>query len=591
MPNLTKIRTANNEKEIIIDGKGVSPGIAIGKAIVFDNNLRNVPKYRIEADKTEAEQQRFKNAILKTKEQLTELKNKTSSLKDKENWDYIIDSYAQMLSSSRIVDGTLKRIAAENINAENALQIEVANIAKIFEAMDDQYLATRIEDIRGVAQRLIMNLTGQGVKKYINLPQGSIVICNELSAADTVQLDSKNAYAFATVNGGIQGHASLFARSIGMPAAVDAKGMLEVVHDGDIIIIDGTYGRVIINPAADTLKKYRKYRADFLRWKRSFYRLKNLPADTLDGVHISLKGNIDIPSEAEYLMEVGIDGIGLFRSEYMFMNRAALPTEEEQFEIILKVVETLKGKTLTFRTLDLGGDKPSDLIHSQQYNVQNPALGLRGIRCSLKWQEILETQFSAILRASAFGPIEIMLPMISAAQEITKARQIFNEVAAKLRTRGVKIADPLPKLGIMIEIPGAAIEAEALAEYADFFSIGTNDLIQYTLATDRTNQNVSYLFNPMHPAVLRLIKMTVDAGNKKGISVSVCGEMAANYKYTSVLIGLGVRTLSMPASNIPMVKERIRSLRCADATGLVNRIFQEHHPDKIWKIIRESENY
>ncbi len=591
MKSLTKIRQSGNQKEIILDGKGVSPGIAIGRAVVFDNDLVNVPKYRIKPDGVLREQTRFKEAISRTNEQFLELKDKTSSLKDKENWDYIIEGYTQMLKSSRIVDGTNKRIASDLINAEQALQIEVANVIKIFEAMDDSYISAKVEDIRGVSRRLIQNLTLKGEKQFVNLPENSIVICNELSAADTVQIDSHNTHGFATLLGGIQGHASLFARSIGLPAAVDVKGLLENVHDGDIVVIDGTYGQIIVNPSTESLKKYRLYRANYLRWKRSFSRLKDLSAETLDGHKITLKGNIDLASEADFVMEVGADGVGLLRSEYMFLNRVDFPTEDEQFDIILKVVQSLKGKTLTFRTLDLGGDKPSDLIKSQQYNVENPALGLRGIRCSLKWQEILETQFAAILRASAYGPIEVMLPMVSAAQEITKARQIFNDVANKLRMRGIKIADNLPKLGIMIEVPGAAIESEALAEYAEFFSIGTNDLIQYTLATDRTNQNVSYIFNPMHPAVLRLIKMTVEAGNKKGIEVSICGEMAANYKYTAVLLGLGVKSLSMPASNIPMVKERIRSIRYEDTLHLVDRVMREHHPDEIWRIIREFESY
>ena len=567
--------------EVIREGSGVSPGIVIGRVFIYDTLLKSVPQYRINEEDIGAEQQRFLKAVQNTLHQFDSILDKAKTAFEDDPFSSLFDVYRHMLKGSRLIRGVCNRIKNGQINAEAAVQTEIAAIADVFAAMDDVYIAARIEDIRSVGDRIMHNLQSEAKEKSIRLPENAVIIADDLSAADTALLNLKKIGAFVTTGGSAQSHAALLARSLGIPAIVGIPDLTRIAQTGDIIIIDGAYGKVILCPVQENITLYRKYRSDFLRWKRSLKRLRSQPSVTSDQVSIQLKGNIDLPHEIDFLLQTGVDGIGLMRSEYMFLNRRDLPSEEEQFDILQKIVLRMEGKPVTFRTFDVGGDKCPDALHSPK--TENPALGLRGIRFALKTKTLLKTQLRAVLRACVYGDIKILLPMVTSVDEIVQAKEILYECADELRQNSVPVPDKLPQLGIMIETPAAALESLTLAQNCDFLSIGTNDLIQYTLAVDRTDSFVAPLFNPLHPAILKLLKKTVDSANAVHIPVSVCGEMASNHRYAPILIGLGIRELSMPSINIPMVKEKIRSLSLSDMERFANHLLSLSMPTDIIK--------
>lgn len=574
--------------EITREGRGVSPGIVIGRVYVFDSLLKSVPQYRIAVKDVENEQQRFMEAVHITLAQFDKILNRAKDVMEGDDpLSSLFDVYRHMLKGSRLIRGVCNRIKNKLINAEAAVQSEVAAISEVFAAMDDLYISGRIEDIRSIGARILRNLQTEAKDISLHLPENAVILANDLSAADTALLNLKKISGFVTTGGSVQSHAALLARSLGMPAVVGIPDLMKIARTGDIIIIDGTYGKVILCPIQENVTLYRKYRSDFLRWKRSLKRLRDQPSVTTDHTFIQLKGNIDLPTEVDFLLKTGVDGIGLIRSEYMFMNRIDLPGEEEQFELLKEIGERMEGKSITFRTFDVGGDKSSDAFHTPRSD--NPALGMRGIRYALNSTLLLEAQFRAVLRASAYADIRILLPMITSVEEVFRAREILKQCAEKLRGRGVRLPEKLPQLGVMIEIPSAALEAQTLAKYCDFLSIGTNDLIQYTLAVDRTDASVSSLFNPLHPSVLKLMKMTADAANAAHTPISVCGDMASNHRYAAILIGIGVRELSMPAINIPMVKERIRSLSLTEMEGFSRHLLSLPTPTDVMQAFNDFE--
>lgn len=573
--------------EIIREGTGVSPGIVIGKVFVFDNKLKSIPQYRITPDDVKTEQKRFLTAVEKTIAQFNAILAKAKSVEDDDPLTSLLDVYMNMLRKSRLSRGVMSRIRDNLVNAESAVKAEVASIAEVFKAMEDDYISARIADIRGLSDRIILNLQTEAKEKTARLPENAVIISSDLTAADTALLNLNKIAAFVTTGGAPQSHAALLARSLGMPAIVGIPDLLQIARTGDNIIIDGTYGKVILCPSQKNIDLYRKYRSDFLRWKRSLKRLRDQVSVTTDNVKITLKGNIDLPSEVAFLQQTGADGIGLMRSEYLYLNRSNLPSEDEQFEVLRKIGQQMDGKPITFRTFDCGGDKCAEVLKAEQ--TANPALGLRGIRYMTKSENLLHTQFRAILRASVLMNIRILLPMISSIDELIKAKEIYKNAADSLRTQGVTLPENLPQIGIMIEVPSAAIEAATLARHCDFFSIGTNDLIQYALAVDRSDSSVASLFNPLHPAVMKLLKMAVDGANAANIPISVCGEMAANHRYTALLIGLGIRELSMPAINIPMVKERLRSLSLHEMANYANHLLSLSFPTDISKAFNDFE--
>lgn len=568
--------------ERVFTGLAVGAGIALGVVHRHDSHaVVQVRERRIPAAKVRTEQHRVLEAAAEAAGRIEVLQSRAKRMAGAagEEVGYLLEAYQQMLSGSRLVRGVQKRIASDRINAEAAVMKEIGLMAEAFAAMDDQYLAARIADIREVGRRLVESLGKAAATGLEDLPANAVIVADELSPADTALLDPKRVAGIATILGGVESHTAIVARSLGLPAVVAPPDLLGAVENGDEIIVDGTAGRVIVTPGAASLAKYRKRRAAFLRSQQSLKKLKGVPAVTRDGFRVHLHANMELPNEIAGVLDAGAEGIGLFRSEFMFMNREDLPTEEEQFEELARVVKRMNGRPVTVRTLDVGADKLGEAVGLKP--GPNPALGLRAIRFSLTRRKLLLTQLSAILRASAFGPVRILLPMVCTVDEIKQVRRALARVMATLKRKGIKIADPPPPLGIMIEIPGAALAADALAAEADFFALGTNDLTQYTLAIDRTDEQVAYLYNPLHPAVLRLIQFSAEAASAARIPVSVCGEMAGDERMTPILLGFGITELSMNPASLPRVKKRILDLNLASISGRVRRITSESDPQRL----------
>ena len=386
-----------------------------------------------------------------------------------------------------------------------------------------------------------------------------------MTPADTAQLDPDLIAGSATVGGSAEGHTAIMARALGLPTVLGAPGLTSNVKTGDTIIVDGNAGHVVVNPTARTISVYERRRAEHRKQARSLDRLRNMAAVTHDDIKVTLLANVELPIEMDMVTQAGAEGIGLLRSEFMFMNRDDLPTEDEQVALLKSVIDVMGKRPVTVRTLDVGAEKPVAALLNGIDEGAVSNLGLRGIRLSLAQPEALETQFRAILRASNSGTVRILLPMISTVSEVRKAREFLKKSAAKLTRRGIRVPDPLPPLGVMIEVPGAALAADALAQHSDFFAIGSNDLTMYTLAIDRGNEHVAHLFDPLHPGLLRLLQFSANAALRARIPISLCGEIAGDPRYTALLLGLGIRELSMAPTNIPLVKQRIRKLDMAAA--------------------------
>ncbi|MCK5445235.1 MAG: phosphoenolpyruvate--protein phosphotransferase [Rhodospirillaceae bacterium] len=578
-----KSPSSKSSVEIVIAGLGVSPGICIGTVHVRDSGAVAVPEYPIAPGKVAEECARFEKALGAARRQIERLKSKAESLPAAaaEEMGFLLDAYTQMLGNSRLVRGTLRRIKDDHINAEAAVQAEIHEITQGFAQLDDSYIAARLDDIREVADRLMRALTKADSKVLKRVPKNSVIITEEMTPADAAQLDPKRINGFAAVLGGAEGHTAIMARALGLPAVLGAAGLIGAARSGDRVIIDGDVGRVILNPTPSTLATFEARQAENKRRQVRFTRLKRQPAITRDGVEISLYANVELPIEMPQVMMAGAAGIGLLRSEFMFMNREDLPGEEEQYKVMRDLVKMLDGRPLTVRTLDIGGEKLAQALTEDIGESVQSALGLRGIRLSLARPDLLEAQLAAILRAGALGPVRILLPMVSTLREIKKARDILKKVAQKLKRKKIAIADPLPPLGAMIEVPSAALTADTLAGACDFFAIGSNDLTQYTLAIDRTDEQVASLYNPLHPSVLRLIQMSIDAALRCRIPISICGEVAGDPRFTALLLGLGVHELSMSAHAIPAVKQRVREIDLAAARDRAQAIMAQADSGRI----------
>jgi len=566
-----------------LSGLPVSPGIAIGPAHIGDGGDLPVYESHVAETEIEAERDRFAEAVAVSIKQLRKLKTKASGLPESaaEEVGYLLDAHLAMLSNSRLVRGVDQRITRARINAERAVQIEINEIAQSFATMRDPYLAARIEDIRVVGARLIRNLIKKPYVAYSAVAAGAVILAEELSPADTALMDPQRIAGFATVFGGAESHTAIVARALGLPAVLAVSSLLERTQAGDTVVIDGTDGIVIIDPSAGTIRDYEERREAFRRERRHLARLRKLPAVTRDEVEITLEANLELPIELQQALANGAMGLGLVRSEFLYMNRDDLPDEEEQYAIFSALVRGMDGKPVTVRTFDLGGEKIARSLTGHSAEATNPALGLRAIRLSLHDRRLLDPQLAAMLRAASVGPLRILLPMISTAGEIRRVRDALEQVARRLRRRGVRLPKALPPLGAMIEVPGAALAADALAAEADFFAIGTNDLVQYTLAIDRGDEQVAHLYNPLHPAVLRLIQFAIEAALRRGMPISVCGEMAGEPRFSALLLGLGLRNLSMAPRNIPRVKQRIRSLDMVAATRRARAIMDQSDTGRI----------
>jgi len=570
-----------------LEGLGVSPGIAIGPAFVTADDVA-VPEYALEAHQVEDELRRFSASVALSVKQLRKLKVKAAALPGtaKEEAGYLLDAHLHMLTDSRLVRGTERRIRFERINAERAVMDEIGQVAESFAGMGDPYLAARIDDVRVVAARLVRNLTKTPYAAIQKLAEGTVILAEELSPADTALMDPRRIAGFATVLGGAEGHTAIMARALNLPAVLGIADLLQQVESGDVVIVDGGDGVIVVNPTPATVARYEARRDEQLRAERQLHRLRRLPAVTRDGVEILLQANLELPRELDQANDAGAEGIGLLRTEFLFMNREELPDEDEQAEAYASLVRGMDGKPVTIRTLDIGGDKMAKpLAKMVPAESANPALGLRGIRLSLHERRLLDTQLAAILRASALGPVRILLPMISSVGELKRVRDVLAQLVRRLKRRGVRLPKQLPPLGVMIEVPGAALAADALAASADFFAIGTNDLIQYTLAIDRGDEAVAELYNPLHPAVLRLIQFAVQAALRATKRVCLCGEMAGDPRYTALLLGLGISELSMAPANIARVKQRVRAIDFAAASRRASAIMDQLDDGRIASLL------
>jgi phosphotransferase system enzyme I (PtsI) len=578
------MKSEEKRAERVLEGLGVSPGIAIGPAHITEQGEVPIPEYDVAPGAVPAELVRFEEAVAVSIKQLRKLKTKAGALPDSaaEEMGLILDAHLAMLSGSRLVRGVARRIESDGMNAERAIQSEINAIRESFAGMRDAYLAARFDDVRVVGARLLRNVTKTPYHAFKMLPEGTVVFAEELTPADAALLDPRRIAGFATVLGGAESHTAIMARALSLPAVVGVTELLGGAPPRGVVIVDGSAGRVVIDPAPATIERYRARQEAFQDERRAYAKLRKLPAVTRDGVEIQLEANLELPQELDQAVNAGAQGLGLVRTEFLYMNRDDLPSEDEQYEAYRTLVVGMEGRPVTVRTLDIGGDKLAGaLAEHLGLEAANPALGMRAIRLSLKDRKLLETQLAAILRAACHGPLRILLPLISNVSELRRVRDALATTARRLKRRGTRIPETLPALGAMIEVPGAALAADALAGESDFFAIGTNDLIQYTLAIDRGDEQVAHLYNPLHPAVLRLVQFTVEAALRARIPVCVCGEMAGDPRYTALLLGLGIRDLSMAPSNLGRVKQRIRGLDMVAATRRARAIMDQWDDGRI----------
>jgi phosphotransferase system enzyme I (PtsI) len=571
-------------KTIVLKGIGVSPGIATGRAYVLDDAIANVPYYQLRDEAQVWEEiARFEKALRDSRRQLAAIKKKIS---DREGVEplFIIDVHIMMLRDKKLIYNTINNIKEKRINAESALNLTMERYREIFKKIEDEYLKARFSDVEYVGQRILRNLIGKDQIRISDVGEAAILISRDFSPADTVQMKMENILGFATDIGGKTSHTAIVARSIGIPAVVSLERVTREIRSDDTVIVDGCDGFIIINPEPEVLKRYEEKKRHFEILEEDLLREAKLPAVTLDHHKIEIGANIEFVEEIPSAIMHGAEGIGLYRTEFIYINKEQLPTEEEHFSIYKRVIEGQGIQWSTIRTFDLGGDK--FISDPKLAKEMNPVMGLRAIRFCLKEVELFKVQLRAILRASAYGKTRILFPMISALEEIRHVKKIFSEVKEDLLLRHIPVGKNI-ELGIMIEVPSAVVIADSLAKEVDFFSIGTNDLIQYTLAIDRVNERVTYLYDPLHPAILKLIKMVVEAAHKAGIRVAMCGEMAGEPAYTLILLGFGLDELSMNPLAIPRVKKIVREATLEESKALLDSVLAFTTAEEIEQHVRD----
>lgn len=567
------------------EGVAVSTGIGIGRAYLVGSDTINAPKHHIAEDESEDEVARLRRAIASADKQLAKIKAKLAS--DHESDYHIISAHQMMLHDEHLVGAAESFVRAEKICAEWALRRAADEVREVFDAIEDEYFRERKSDIEFVTQRVLGILVGRDVRPIHPNPD-AIVVAYDLSPADTAQLHKAAIAGLITDAGGRTSHTAIIARAHEIPAVVGLEDASELIESDDLIIVDGTNGVVIINPLPATVLEYRELQRKEAADDAALLSNRDLPAQTRDGVAITLLANIDGPAEADGAREYGARGVGLTRTEYLFMSAEAMPSEEDHYRAAVAIVEKMGRLPVTLRTFDLGSDKLSRFLDAS-IEEANPALGLRSIRMCLSEVGLpaFRKQLRGLLRATAHGNTRLMFPMISGIEELRDAKAVLEEVKEGLRAEGIPF-DQDVKVGIMVEMPAAVVIADLLAKECDFFSIGTNDLIQYTMAVDRVNELVSYLYEPLHPAILRLIKMTVDAARDAGIPVTVCGEMAGDPLLAPVLLGLGITELSMSGVSIPEVKNVVRQLAMSDLRMLGARLVQLTSVDDVRQAVVEE---
>jgi phosphoenolpyruvate-protein phosphotransferase (PTS system enzyme I) len=565
-----------------LTGIAASSGVAIAKAFVhvepnFEIELKEVADTKEEVD-------RFDSALAKSREELAVIKDKTEAELGADKAE-IFAAHLLVLSDPELVDAVKGKINEEKQNAEYALN-EIANMfISMFENMDNEYMKERASDIRDVSKRVLGHLLGIEAQSLATISEETIVIAEDLTPSDTAQLNPVFIKGFATDIGGRTSHSAIMSRSLEIPAVVGAKEVTAKIETGMMIIVDGIDGDVIIDPSSDELATYEKKKADFQKQKEEWAKLVNETSTTKDGHHVELAANIGTPKDLEGVINNGAEGIGLYRTEFLYMGRDALPTEDEQFEAYKEVVERMEGKPVVIRTLDIGGDK--ELPYLDLPKEMNPFLGYRAIRLCLEKDDMFRTQLRALLRASSYGQLKIMFPMIATLEELRQAKALLAEEKEKLVAEGVEVSNDM-EVGIMVEIPSTAVAADRFAKEVDFFSIGTNDLIQYTMAADRMNERVSYLYQPYHPAILRLVNMVIKAAHKEGKWAGMCGEMAGDEIAIPLLLGLGLDEFSMSATSILPARSQLLDLSKEELTTFAEEMLDLDTADEVEEQVRKA---
>jgi len=546
----------------MIKGIPVSSGIGMAKALLLTSEPEQTVVKQIQPEQVAAETARLERSVEQAAAQLQELADKARAAAGEEQ-AAIMEAHQAFLADPSFVGEMKNRIAAQQIDAESAVRQVADEFVLIFEAMEDAYMRERAADIRDVGKRLVQNLRGGGGNTLASISEPVILVAEDLTPSDTIQMPREHVMGIVTVTGGATSHAAILARSLGVPAVMGVgEALFAQVKQGDHLIIDGSTGEILINPDQETEARYAALLEKEQERKRALNQIRDLTAKTTDGHEVSLMANIGGSEDVASLLEKGAEGIGLFRSEFLFMDREELPTEEEQFQAYVRVVQGMQGKPVIIRTLDVGGDK--QLPYLDLPKEMNPFLGWRAIRISLDRHDLFKDQLRAILRASAFGKALIMFPMISHLEQVRQAKSVLEEAKQELRTAGVAFDEAI-EVGVMIEVPAACLIADELAREVQFFSIGTNDLVQYTVAVDRMNEKISGLYDYFHPAVLRLMKMVIDASHRHGIWTGLCGEMAADPLATELLLGMGLDEYSTNENSLLEIKQRIRESSFAEA--------------------------
>ena len=557
-----------------LHGIGASKGIAIGKVHIVTRGLLEVPEYTLKKSEIEAEVKRFKKAIAGARADLGAIKDQIPP-DTATDIAAFIDTHLLMLDDSAITKAPIKHIREEKRNAEWALKVQRDALVSVFEAMQDSYLRTRKDDIDHVVTAVQMRLmhTDTPVSHVDGSFAGKIVFADDLTPADTVLMQHQGVVALVTEFGGPNSHTAILARSLRIPAVVGLHNVGPYLRETDTLIIDGRQGVVLVDPDEQMVRHYEKLQRQIERIHTARRKLRFAPTITSDGEPIVLQANVELPADLDAAVQVGAQGVGLYRTEYLFMNRAAPPDEEEQYQAYTEIGRAGEGSPVTIRTLDLGADKQVDGTRPGAPMTSNPALGLRAVRLCLKEPALFRPQLRAILRASAHGPVRMMIPMLSTTGELAQVFDLVKSCRQELDNEGQPYDDAMP-IGAMIEVPAAAICADIFARELDFLSIGTNDLIQYTIAIDRVDDEVKYLYDPLHPAVLRLIQMTILAGEKIGIPVAMCGEMAGDARYTRLLLGMGLKEFSVHPNSLLEVKQVITESRVAESRKFAQRVMR-----------------
>ncbi len=569
--------------EIVVQGIAASRGIAYGQVFVYLQSELEIPRYTVEPAKRLGEIARFEQALVATRQQIAKIQQQVKANLSEEE-ALIFDAHQMVLEDQALIGETIRDFESTGNNIEYCFNAVAQRYIAAFAEIDDEYLRERAADIKDVTHRVLHVLLGQTALNLGELIEKRVIVARDISPSDTAGINRSAALGLVTDNGSRTSHAVIVARSMKIPAVVGVRDLTSRVQDGDWLMVDGYEGAVIINPSQATLFRYGRIQQEKKTFESRLLSAIDQPAETLDGVRVTLRANIEKPEEVAAVKQYRGEGVGLYRTEFLFLHSATLPTEEQQYAAYRSIVEGLAPATVTIRTLDIGGDKPLP-GHPQLIGPEaNPFLGFRAIRVCLEHPELFKTQLRAILRASAHGKVDLMYPMISGAEEIDRANALLAEAKAELTARGLPFDSAL-RTGTMIEIPSAALTADVLAEKCDFFSIGTNDLIQYLLAIDRGNNRIAHLYDPTHPAVLRVLRQVVLAAQARRVKVSVCGEMAGDPVYAPLLLGLGVDELSMTPALLPAVKYLVRNTKFSDARKLAEAALAETDPRKTYALV------